>query len=136
LSREPAYVSPFVGRLDDSGENGMDLVKNICNMYEAGDHHVLVLAASIRNLEHLLCAFALGADLVALPAKILEDWAAKEFPMPGSDFSYQRNYSGRSSAYASLLLDTRSGFTMGEVRYCARAHTQSIQKFVKVHWST
>jgi transaldolase len=45
-SREPVYVSPFVGRLDDHGENGMDLVKNIKRMYRIGDGHVHVLAAS------------------------------------------------------------------------------------------
>lgn len=86
---EPAYVSPFVGRLDDRAENGMDLVKNICEMYKAGDHHVLVLASSIRNLEHLLYTFALGADLVTVPATILEEWAAKGFPMPGAGFTYR-----------------------------------------------
>ena len=57
-SRAPVYVSPFVGRLDDRGENGMDLVKNIKRMYEAGDGHVHVLAASVRHLQHLLGAFA------------------------------------------------------------------------------
>jgi transaldolase len=42
-SKAPVYVSPFVGRLDDRGENGMDVVKNIQRMYEAGDGHVYVL---------------------------------------------------------------------------------------------
>lgn len=88
-TREPAYVSPFVGRLDDRGENGMDLVKNICQMYRPSDHHVRVLAASIRNLDHLLYCFALGADLVTVPAKILEEWASKECLLPDPDFSYR-----------------------------------------------
>ena len=48
-SKQPVYVSPFLGRLDDRGENGMDLVRNIKKMYEPGDGHVLVLAASIRG---------------------------------------------------------------------------------------
>jgi transaldolase len=39
-------LSPFVGRLDDIGENGVDLVANIKRMYAAGDGHVVVLAAS------------------------------------------------------------------------------------------
>jgi transaldolase len=52
LSKEPVYVSPFVGRLDDHDENGMDLVKNIKNMYRNGDGHVHVLAASIRQIDH------------------------------------------------------------------------------------
>lgn len=84
----PAYVSPFIGRLDDRGENGMDLVKNILQMYRSGDGHTHVLAASIRHVDHLLAAFALGSDLVTVPAKVLEEWAAKGFPLPGSDFSY------------------------------------------------
>lgn len=88
-SKEPAYVSPFVGRLDDRGENGMDLVKNIKQMYRSGDGHVHVLAASIRHLDHLLCSFVFGVELVTVPARILEEWAAKSFPMPTSDFAYK-----------------------------------------------
>jgi len=88
-SAEPVYVSPFIGRLDDRGENGMDLVKNIKKMYETSDGHVHVLAASIRHLEHLLCAFALEVQLVTVPARVLEDWAAKSFPMPNRDFAYK-----------------------------------------------
>ena len=45
-SKDPVYVSPFSGRLDDQGQNGMDLVRNIKKMYEAGDGHVHVLAAN------------------------------------------------------------------------------------------
>src|ERR1043166_5414738 len=59
-TKHPVYVSPFVGRLDDRSENGMDLVKNIKKMYESGDGHVYVLGASIRNVNHLLDSFALG----------------------------------------------------------------------------
>jgi transaldolase len=51
-SKDPIYVSPFIGRLDDRGENGMDLVRNIKKMYENSDGHVHVLAASIRNMNH------------------------------------------------------------------------------------
>jgi transaldolase len=68
-SQAPVYVSPFVGRLDDIGRNGVDLVRNIQRMYAAGDGHVLVLAASIRNLQHLLYCFQLGGDLVTVPGK-------------------------------------------------------------------
>lgn len=85
----PAYVSPFVGRLDDRGENGMDLIKNIRKMYESGDGHVHILAASIRHLDHLLAAFALESDLVTVPPKVLEEWAAKGFPIPSRDFAYR-----------------------------------------------
>lgn len=88
-SKAPAYVSPFIGRLDDRGENGMDLVRNIQRMYKAGDGHVHVLAASIRSLDQLFACFALGVDLVTVPAKVLEAWAAKGLPVPGSDFIYR-----------------------------------------------
>ena len=88
-SKAPVYVSPFVGRLDDRGEDGMDLVRNIKKMYESGDGHVYVLAASIRTVNHLLYSFALGAELATVPSKVLEEWAATGFPMPHQDFSYK-----------------------------------------------
>ncbi len=90
-SKEPVYVSPFLGRLDDHGENGMDLVRNIKKTYEAGDGHVHVLAASIRHLNHLLGAFALQAELATAPGKVWEEWAAASFPLPGKDFVYKES---------------------------------------------
>jgi transaldolase len=87
-TREPAYVSPFVGRLDDIGQNGMDLVKNAKRMLAQGDGHLLVLAASIRNLDQLLYCFWLDVDLVTVPAKVLTLWAEKNFPMPEAGFQY------------------------------------------------
>lgn len=88
-SKSPVYVSPFIGRLDDHGEDGMDLVKNIKKMYEHGDRHVYLLAASIRSINHLLCSFALGAELATVPSKVLEQWAASGFRMPDDNFRYQ-----------------------------------------------
>jgi transaldolase len=88
-SKEPVYVSPFVGRLDDHGEDGMDLVKNIKKMYERGDGRVHVLAASIRTINHLLSSFLLGAELATVPSKVLQEWAAAGFPMPDKDFTYK-----------------------------------------------
>src|SRR5437764_7370101 len=74
-AQEPVYVSPFIGRLDDRGDNGMDVIRNILRMYQRGDHHVHVLAASIRHLDHLLCSFASSAELATVPGKVLESWA-------------------------------------------------------------
>jgi len=88
-SKAPAYVSPFIGRLDDRGENGMDLIKNIQRMYEDGDGHVHVLAASIRSLDQLLACFALGVELVTVPTKVLEAWVANGQPMPDRNFVYR-----------------------------------------------
>lgn len=85
----PAYVSPFIGRLDDIGLNGMDLVRNIQQMYQAGDGHVHVLAASIRNVRQLLACFALGVNLATVPGKVLRAWAAEGCPMPDENFVYE-----------------------------------------------
>lgn len=102
-AKEPVYVSPFVGRLDDIGQNGMDVVKNIKRIFMKGDGHVLVLAASIRSLEHLLYCFVLETELATVPAKILELWASKNFPMPDKQFQYKT--SGKPVPYEELDLE-------------------------------
>lgn len=75
------FVSPFVGRLDDQGKNGMDLVSHIMQMYGAGDGHVEVLAASIRGMDHFFAALRLGADIITAPAKVLREWAGTGCPL-------------------------------------------------------
>jgi len=102
-TQTPVYVSPFIGRLDGIGQNGMDLIKSIKRMFAKGDGHVLILAASIRSLEHLLCCFFLGTELATVPTKILEQWAAKKFPMPGPDFVYRS--SGIPIGYEDIDLE-------------------------------
>lgn len=82
------FVSPFVGRLDDRGDNGMDLIANIIKMYERGDGHAEVLTASVRSLDHLLFALKLGSDIVTAPLKILQEWKSKGMPVPQTDFRY------------------------------------------------
>lgn len=103
VTKVPVYVSPFVGRLDDIGENGMDLIRNAKEMLAKGDGHVLVLAASVRSLEQLLFCFFLETDLVTVPAKILEEWAERKFPMPSEDFTYKPT--GRPIPYHDLNLN-------------------------------
>ncbi|HLW83395.1 MAG TPA: transaldolase family protein [Candidatus Acidoferrales bacterium] len=88
-TREPAYVSPFVGRLDDIGQNGMDLIRNAKRMLEKGDGHLLILAASIRSVEHLLYALQLDTDLATVPAKVLTQWAERGAPLPDANFHYE-----------------------------------------------
>lgn len=83
------FVSPFVGRLDDRGENGMDLIKNIIAMYKKGDGHLEVLAASVRNMDHLLYSLKLGCDIITAPFKILKEWGEKGMFIPSRDFNYQ-----------------------------------------------
>lgn len=126
----PVYVSPFIGRLDDIGQNGMDLIRNIKRMYATGDGHVHVLAASIRNLEHLLCSFHYGAELATVPAKVLEDWAGKGMPLPDADFSYAAV--GAEIKYENLDLDQ----PWEKFNLQHELTTKGIQKFVADYKST
>ncbi len=82
------FVSPFIGRLDDRGENGMSLIKNILKMYEVGDGHVEVLSASIRSLDHLLGALAVGSDIVTLPEKIIQEWKENNLIISEDNYKY------------------------------------------------
>ena len=84
------FLSPFIGRLDDRGENGMDLIANIIKMYEKGDHHVEVLTASVRSLDHHLDALKLGSDIITAPFEILKEWGQKGSIIPGSDYVYDK----------------------------------------------
>ena len=68
---DATYISPFVGRLDDTGEDGMDLIKNIVQMYCVQGFTTRVLVASIRNVEHVMKAAILGAHIVTIPPKIV-----------------------------------------------------------------
>lgn len=65
------YVSPFVGRLDDIGHNGMDLVADLVEIYENYAMTTQVLAASIRHPQHVLQAAKIGADVATIPYKVL-----------------------------------------------------------------
>ena len=65
------YVSPFIGRLDDIGENGMKLVEDIITIYNHYGFDTQVLVASIRNLDHVYKATVLGAHCVTCPSHII-----------------------------------------------------------------
>jgi len=65
-------VSPFIGRLDDTGQRGMDLIKEIRTIYDNYSFSSLILAASIRNTDHVKEAAILGADIVTIPFKVYE----------------------------------------------------------------
>ncbi len=66
-----SYISPFIGRLDDISENGMQLIRDIIQIYENYGFETEVLAASIRHPMHIVdCALA-GADVATVPFKVL-----------------------------------------------------------------
>ncbi|MDR2724334.1 MAG: fructose-6-phosphate aldolase [Holosporaceae bacterium] len=66
------YVSPFVGRLDDIGHDGVALLEEIVNIFATHEYETRVLAASIRNLQHLIQAALIGVNAVTLSPQILQ----------------------------------------------------------------
>jgi len=86
--RGDVFVSPFIGRLDDRGENGMALIANILKMFNKSDGHVLVLTASVRTFGHLMYALYLGSDIITAPYNILKEWGEKGLPMPADNYVY------------------------------------------------
>ena len=67
-----AYISPFLGRLDDIGQNGMALLAEIVEIYDNYDWQTEVLAASIRHPIHVVEAARMGADVVTMPIKVMQ----------------------------------------------------------------
>jgi transaldolase len=61
------YVSPFLGRLDDVGADGMNVLHDICEIYDVQGYETLVLAASLRHPMHVVEAAKLGADVATMP---------------------------------------------------------------------
>jgi transaldolase len=66
------FISPFVGRLDDIGQDGMELISDIVTIYDNYDFETEVLVASIRHGMHLLDAARLGAHVATLPPDVLK----------------------------------------------------------------
>ena len=70
------FASPFVGRLDDIATDGMQLIEQICAIYRNYDYDTQVLVASVRHPIHVVQAALLGADVVTMPAKVIQQLAA------------------------------------------------------------
>ncbi len=66
-----AFISPFVGRLDDIGSNGLELIADIITIYENYDFDTEVLVASIRNPIHILESAKMGADVMTAPPAVI-----------------------------------------------------------------
>jgi transaldolase len=88
--RRNVFVSPFVGRLDDRGEAGMDLIAHVIRMYAKGEGHVEVLTASVRTMDHFLYALKLGSDIISAPFNVLKEWGERGLPVPGENYVYDR----------------------------------------------
>ena len=66
-----SFISPFVGRLDDIGEKGMDLIDDIVTIYQNYGFDTEVLVASVRSKQHLIDSALIGAHVATLPPKVI-----------------------------------------------------------------
>lgn len=67
-------VSPFVGRLDDIGQNGLELIEQIVQIYRNYDFKTEVLVASVRHPIHLIESAMMGADIATVPFKVMQQF--------------------------------------------------------------
>jgi len=67
-----AYISPFVGRLDDISHRGMELVEQIMNIYDNYGFETEVIVASVRNPLHVMDAALMGADIATMPFNVIK----------------------------------------------------------------
>ena len=67
-----SFISPFLGRLDDIGENGLELLQSIIEIYQNYPWKTEVLAASLRHPIHVIEAARMGADIATMPFKVIE----------------------------------------------------------------
>jgi transaldolase len=70
-----SYVSPFVGRLDDIGTPGMDLIQDIVTIFDNYGYQSEVIVASVRSPQHVLDAALIGADIATIPFKVIAQLA-------------------------------------------------------------
>lgn len=131
----PSFISPFIGRWDDRGYNGMDLIKNIGKQYRSyekktqKESHVRILAASIRNLDHLYASIYMGVDAVTIPYSLIQEWIQDQKWVPDQHYRYDPD-GLKSLIYQdipmgqpleSYTIDTEKGTLLDE----------GLQKFVK-----
>jgi transaldolase len=80
------YVSPFIGRMDDIGNTGMDIVEEIEVIFSNYGYETKIIVASVRHPQHVLEASLIGADVVTMPFEVLE----KMFKHPMTDIGLER----------------------------------------------
>jgi transaldolase len=125
-SRGNVFVSPFVGRLDDMGYNGMGLIQNIMEMYQNEKSHVETLVASVRSVEHFMFSLYLQADIMTGPFKLLKEWADNGMPMPDKDYKYD------SSQFKPIpYLDINGKTPWKEIRFKHELLDKGLEAFAK-----
>ncbi len=92
------FISPFIGRLDDIGHRGMDLVEQIAQIYDNYDFETEIIVSSVRHPQHVVEAALIGADICTIPFAVLE----KMFNHPLTDVGVERFLADWNKAGLSL----------------------------------
>ncbi|ARJ39499.1 fructose-6-phosphate aldolase [Sporosarcina sp. P21c] len=79
------YVSPFIGRLDDIGQNGVELIETISDIFTIHDLDTQIIAASIRHPQHITAAALAGAHIATTPFNVLQSLFAHPLTTKGID---------------------------------------------------
>ena len=91
------FISPFIGRLDDIGADGMNLISEITEIYDIHGFDTKVLAASIRSVQDIIDSAKLGADVATVPPKFLKSMYNHPLTNKGlSDFLSDWEKTGQS----------------------------------------
>lgn len=90
-----SYVSPFVGRLDDIGQNGMDVVNSIISIYDNYGFDTEIIVASVRHPGHVLESAMMGADIATIPFKVIEKLAGHPLTDTGLE-AFLKDWGSRS----------------------------------------
>jgi len=97
------FVSPFLGRVDDIGNNGLELLRQIVEIYMVQGYETEVLAASLRSPQHVVDSAQIGADIATMPFGVMD----KLFNHPLTDIGMDR-FNADWEAYQQALAEKRS----------------------------
>jgi transaldolase len=93
------YVSPFIGRIDDTAYNGMEVLEEIIQIYNLYDFETQIIAASIRHVDHVKNCALLGVDIATIPFKVIE----QIFKHPLTDVGLKRFLEDAKKANITIL---------------------------------
>ncbi|MDR2268192.1 MAG: fructose-6-phosphate aldolase [Holosporaceae bacterium] len=92
------YVSPFIGRLDDIGQDGLALLEEISEIYSVGGYETKLLAASVRNVNHVIQSAMIGVDAITVSPKILKQCFEHHLTTKGMEiFAEDTNRNAKSN---------------------------------------
>ncbi|MDR3180161.1 MAG: fructose-6-phosphate aldolase [Holosporaceae bacterium] len=88
------YVSPFIGRLEDSGHDGILLLEEIAEIYQANEYETKILAASIRSVSHVVQAARIGVGAITLPPHVMQQCLEHPLTHKGMEI-FSRNWENK-----------------------------------------